>query len=81
MKRPSRNTPSRVSNTPPITTAAITNGSISPALRSRPMPMAARLETIPATVTLMGPVGPLTWAGVPPSKAARNPVTMAPYRP
>ena len=61
-----------------MTTAAMTSGSISPALRSRLIPTAARLDTMPATVTLMGPVGPLTWAGVPPSRAARKPVTMAP---
>ena len=56
----------------------MTIGNISPAPRSVDTPIAARLETTPATVTLMGPVGPLTWDGVPPSRAAMNPVTIAP---
>ena len=43
--------------------------------------MAASVLTTPATVTLIGPVGPLTWAGVPPNKAARKPVMIAPYKP
>ena len=44
-------------------------------------PAAARVATTLATVTLIGPVGPLTWAGVPPNKAARKPTTTAPYKP
>ena len=43
-----------------MTTAAITKGRISPADKSLGTPTAAKLATTPATVTLIGPVGPLT---------------------
>ena len=64
-----------------MTTAAITKGKIWPAERSRGTPTAAKPATTPATVTLIGPVGPLTCAGVPPKSAAKNPTTTAPYKP
>ena len=32
-------------------------------------------------ITVIGPVGPDTWVGVPPNRAARKPSTMAPVSP
>ena len=34
-----------------------------------------------AITTVMGPVGPEIWEGVPPNRAAKNPTKIAPYRP
>lgn len=39
------------------------------------------LTTIPAVTTVIGPVGPVIWLGVPPSRAAKKPQNMEPYRP
>ena len=36
---------------------------------------------MPATTTVMGPVGPEIWDGVPPNRAAIKPTAMAPYMP
>jgi len=36
---------------------------------------------MPAMITVIGPVGPDTWAGVPPRGAATKPSTIAPQRP
>ncbi len=35
----------------------------------------------PAITTVIGPVGPETWDGVPPNSAAWNPTNIAPYKP
>ena len=81
MYLPSFRIPNNICSKPPMTTAAITKGKICPAERSLGTPTAAKPATTPATVTLMGPVGPLTWAGVPPNNAAKKPTTTAPYSP
>ena len=57
---PSLRIPKAICNNPPITTAAITKGKIYPADKSLGTPTAAKPATTPATVTLIGPVGPLT---------------------
>ncbi len=43
--------------------------------------MAVYWVKIAAITTVMGPVGPDTWAGVPPHSAAKKPTKIAPYRP
>ena len=40
--------------------------------------MAVYWVKIAAMTTVMGPVGPETWAGVPPKRAAKKPTKMAP---
>ena len=60
MYLPSFKSQNIICNTPPITTAAITKGKISHADRSLGTPTSAKPATTPATVTLIGPVGPLT---------------------
>ena len=56
-------------------------GAISAADKLDIAPPAVRLITKAPTVTLIGPVGPLTWEGVPPNNAARKPTITAPKRP
>ncbi len=40
-----------------------------------------RLAMNSVITTVMGPVGPVIWEGVPPNRAAKMPVNMAPYMP
>ena len=35
----------------------------------------------PAKTTIIGPVGPEIWEGVPPKSAAKKPTSIAPYTP
>lgn len=41
----------------------------------------ANVENSDAATTVIGPVGPVTCAGVPPNSAARKPANIAPYNP
>ena len=34
----------------------------------------------PAVITVIGPVGPLIWEGVPPKREAKNPSIIAPVK-
>jgi hypothetical protein len=40
--------------------------------------LVAWLATTAAVTTVIGPVGPETWAGVPPNRLAKKPTAMAP---
>ena len=66
-KRPRRRAPKTICSMPPmITTVKAIAG------------CSANCITTAVMTTVIGPVGPETWAGVPPNTAAKKPTKMAP---